>query len=314
MKQSWGDHDLVARLRAIGSRGVLALSLMILPGCFNKATIGVWAPSAASVPGHGRVALVGVAHDEAGRLAELLNARMGEFADWTVVSPEEIAPIQLVSKEAPISLEAVIDRASKSGIELLVSADVKEAHIERPATWKVIGGQPVARFTVHLVAFSPEDNSAIDSREISKTRKLSSDTTEISDNDYHALMTAAIDEFLGSLQPKCASVDMNLATAPMMTSGSRLVRIGNREAHRGRWTLAGEYYRRALATNPHNDAAMFNLAVVAIADRRFAEAEDMALQAQRLRPNPIYIEGFDKIKALAHDDALVRYQKGEAAE
>lgn len=280
-------------------------------GCRHTAAIGVLLPSSSIVSGHGRVALVGVANDEAGLLTAQLDERLGEFAHWSVVDPAEIAPIQLASADESPNIETIIENAAAANVELLVSAEVEEALVLPPPRWNPLANQSTAKMTVQLAAFSPTSQDARETKTITTTLALPRDTTTIPADSYRRMTAMAIDEFLRDFQPKNSSVRINLATMPIGSSGSRLVRIGNLQAHQGRWSMATTYWERALESNPDNDAALFNLAVAAMTDRRFDEAEELALKALRLRPDPIYIAGFDSIKTLAEKDRDVRFQTGE---
>ena len=268
-------------------------------------------PSAVSVAGRGRVLLVGVDNDEQGLLTNALNKRLDEVAQWSVVEPAQVAPVQLVSAVENSSIDSLIDAAKAADVELLISARVEEETVVPPDWWSVLSPRPQARLTIRLAAFSPRGDEVRESQTLTRTAALPVGAESIPSDVHRRLTADAINQFLGQFQPHDSTVKIKLATLPLVQSGSRTVRVGNREAHRGHWSLAAEYYRRAIEDDPENHAALFNLAVAEVTDRRFRKAEELALKALRLQPDPIYIEGFDKIKILAAKDQEVRYQLGE---
>lgn len=316
------------------SRGpafVIALMSVILAGCFHKASLGVWQASETSLPGSGRVALVGVDADRNDQVARLLDERLDSFANWEVCSaadipqttPEQVAPasvfatgVQLVSGQVSSpderSIETLVHSASAADVELLISAAVREASILAPSKWNPLGDQDTyAKVTLQLAAYATESDEARVSETISKMMKVPAGTTEISDGTFSHLSSIIVDEFLTRFQPRNASVKLNLASPPVGQRGRRAVRLGNTEAHRGRWDRAAAFYREALGENPDCDAACYNLALAAVADRRFTDAQNLARQAMLMRHDPIYVEGLHAIHELAREDRKVRYQIGE---
>lgn len=294
------------------SRGFALLGAIAISGCLHTASIGVLTPATTIVAAQGRVAIVGVANDESGVLTAQLNDRLGEFAEWTVVEASEIVPIQQVSTNAAASVETVIRHARDADVELLISAKVKEMAVVAQPSWQLFANESKATMTVQLAAISPLDTDARETRTITTTMSIPAGTTGVSADVRRKLTAAAIDEFLRDFQPNTASIQLDLAKGLLTDRGSRMVRIGNREAHKGHWLLASEYYRRALEANPQNDAALYNLAIAAMTERQFTKAEDLVLSALQLRADPMYIEGLDRIKQLAQTDEQVRYQTGES--
>lgn len=302
------------RLRMATFAITLAGTASLQSGCLQTAAVGVLRPAHSVASGRGRVVLVGVANDEAGLLATQLNEQLGDFAQWEIVDPGELAPIQLVSADSRQSLDTLVNNAAAAGVELLVSAEIEDSTIEVSPAWKVFSRSTKARLAVRLSAYCPRERETRATKLVVRTIDVSPGTESVPPEIARKLMASAIDEFLRDFQPTNEAIRVNLATRSLVQPGGRLIRLGNREAHLGRWSLASQYWQQALADDSTNDAALFNLAVAAMTDRRFEEAEDFALQAMRMRPDPIYIEGLDCIKQLAEEDRQVRYQTGESVE
>lgn len=295
---------------------VWALSLVFVAflasGCFHKASLGVWQASEQSLPGSGRVALVGVDDDQAGQVEQLLDERLASFANWDVVAVDEVSPIQQVGYSDQPSIESIVEAATSADIELLISAAVKEATIDAPAAWNAISSNTYARVTLQLTAYATDGAAARVTETITKSKRVPANSETVSGEDFHQLASAAVDEFLSQFRPRNASVKLNLATPPISQSGHWAVRRGNSEAHKGRWGSAAEHYRRAVEANPNCDAALYNLALAAAADRRFYDAQVLARQALSLRHDPVYVAGLGAIVELGSEDRKVRYQTGEA--
>lgn len=306
------DHRPSAK-RSLASAqvAVLVVCFLCVSGCLRKASLGVWTACPTSLPGAGNVVLVGVADDRDGCVTNMLSERMANHASWEVVDATTLSPIRQVSAGETADIDDLVQDAADADVELLVSATVEEAVVERPSSLNVFATEGTARVRLRFAAYGTADEEARVVRTITKSTPVPLNTTELSSRLFETLASAAVDDFLNEVQPKNASITLMLAKTPLSQRGGRAVRLGNSQARRGRWSVAAEYYESAIKANPENDAAVFNLALAAVTDRRFDEAERLALSAIRMRHDPVYVDGLEAIQDLADEDQKVRYQTGE---
>ena len=103
-------------------------------------------------------------------------------------------------------------------------------------------------------------------------------------------------ELVSQLTPQCGACSIKLATPGWTERGSISTRKGIRAAEKGQWQEAIAYWENARRANPQSDSAIFNLAIAAASQNNYDEAEELAMEAIRLRHSDCYEAGLERIR------------------
>lgn len=71
-------------------------------------------------------------------------------------------------------------------------------------------------------------------------------------------------------------------------------------------------WEQALAVNPTNDAALYNLGMAHAARADFCQAEDYAIRAMNVKHRDLYADGLEQIRSLAADHEQTLRQRQQA--
>lgn len=116
------------------------------------------------------------------------------------------------------------------------------------------------------------------------------------DEAQQSLIQRCGGELVSQLTPQCGACSIKLATPGWMERGSIAVRKGIRAAEDGKWDSAIACWEAARRTNPKSDSAIFNLAIAAASQNQYDEAEELAMEAIRLRHSDCYEAGLERIR------------------
>lgn len=103
-------------------------------------------------------------------------------------------------------------------------------------------------------------------------------------------------ELVSQLTPQCGACSIKLATPGWTERGSISTRRGIRAAEDGEWEQAIAHWENARRINPDSDSAIFNLAIAAASQNNYDEAEELAMEAIRLRHSDCYEAGLERIR------------------
>ena len=110
------------------------------------------------------------------------------------------------------------------------------------------------------------------------------------------LTETCLEEFVRMLAPHRRPCEMELASCEFWVKGRQEVRAGTKWALAGDWSRAEENWRQAIAVNPHNHAALFNLSIAAARRQDYSTAETYALSALRVEHKDCYTAGLEQIR------------------
>ncbi len=304
----------------------LALTLLCLTGCCQMATVQTWRPAEIDVSGMSRLAVLDFTGEHGPDVATAISSRLWENDFYTMVDRAEIQPIMQASYGPTPRLEDIVDPARQAGIDAVMMGEVVEYRCEDEtfestdvdfgtsetrghgfqSSANGIGfsfNKTLVRQGTVTIAFRLVD---IETGDLRASRKVSRHFEgKIVNGAGHIptqgevlqnLTDQCVDEMVAMLAPHQGACECKLARSPLYTRGSHDVSQGVKGAKQGHWTEAERRWQSALETNPKNDAALFNLALVAMQRQEFVQAEELAMQAIRINHKKQYVAGLENIR------------------
>ncbi len=320
------------------------LTAVLVSGCAHRATVSTWTPAQIEVSGMQKLAVLGFSGEHRETVVSALNSRLRDNEFYTLVDRAELNSVQWVSatenSSGLLSLDD-LSAAKSAGIDGLLVGDVIEYRCEeRPVpkkgrTWRRAPktdepsdndrdnaspessekstGHKRQRLATVTVAFRLLD---VGTGKIRASKQISrSATHEITDRPngsptsseiLETLARQCVDEFVTTLAPHQSTERVKLAVPAPFQAGCTLVLNGNEFAVRGRWEEAIIAWEHAIARNPENDAALFNLSIAHANRQDFTRAETFAIRAMNVRQKAAYEAGLQRIRdqASAFDQTL----------
>ncbi|MCA8993388.1 MAG: hypothetical protein KDA88_15475 [Planctomycetaceae bacterium] len=310
---------------------LLVLSLLLTSGCCQMATLHTWHPAEIDVTGMNRITVLDFQGENGPAVATAISGRLWENEFYTMVDRSEIQPVvQLASAGTP-RLEEIVEPARKAGIDAVILGEVVEYRCDDETFQSTdielgssqtkghgfqqqsngIGlsmNQTLVRQGTVTIAFRLVD---VETGDMRASRKVSRHFEGKNINGTGSLPTQGevlenltdqcVDEIVTMLAPHEGVCQCKLARSQWFTKGSREVSQGVKLAKRGDWAEAERRWHAALEENPSNDAALFNLSLSAVNRQEFAEAEELAMQAVRIKHKKQYVAGLDEIRAHRSD-------------
>lgn len=296
-------------------------------GCAHTAVVECWEPAEIDIAGMSRIVVIDFTGDHGSAVASSLSARLWENEFYTVLDRSELgAGIQTASFSENHSLQGILDSAKDSDIdgvvlgsvveyrcddEVLGSTNVNFFHedesnddFERAGLdVEVESNEVLLREGSVTIAFRFVD---VQTGEVRASRQVSKHFSGRSVNGVddipgrgevlEMLTTECLDEVVQMLAPHESSCEMKLATCHFWTKGSGEFKKGLKSAGKGDWSGAEEHWQNAIAENPENHAAMFNLAIVAAKRQEYDLGEQYALDALKVEHKECYTAGLGKIR------------------
>ncbi len=288
-----------------------------------------------------KLAVLGFSGEHRETIVSALNSRLRDNEFYTLVDRSELSSVQWASAtdngSGLLSLDD-LSAARAAGIDGLLVGDVIEYRCEeqpvprRGLRWGRAsnkndemsrelddgasrGGagrkwQRQATVTVAFRLLDVETGKIRASKQV--TRTASHEITDrpngspASSEILETLARQCVDEFVATLAPHQSTERVKLAVPAPFQAGSTLVLNGNEFAVRGRWEEAIAAWEHAVARNPENDAALFNLSIAYANRQDFSKAETFAIRAMNVRQKAVYEAGLQRIRqqASAFDQTL----------
>lgn len=304
----------------------LALTLCCLTGCCQMATVKTWTPAQIDVSGMNRLAVLDFSGENGSAVATAISSRLWENDFYTMVDRSEIQPILQASYGTTPRLDDIVGPAREAGIDAIMMGEVVEYRCDdetfqstdfdfgssqtkgQQFTSQSNGfgmsfNQTLVRQGTVTIAFRLID---VDTGDIRATRKVTRNFEgRIVNGQGHiptqgevlqTLTDQCVDEMVGMLAPHVCEEQCKLASSAWHTKGSRQVSQGVKLAKKGNWSEAETRWKSALEENPRNDAALFNLALCSLNRQEFAQAEEYAMQAVRIKHKDQYVQGLEGIR------------------
>lgn len=259
---------------------LLTVLVLASHGCAHVAKIPMWRAAAAPVSD---VKMVGVVPFE-GEWGDQVTGEVLEAFSKT--GTYEIQPLGIDADGQSVSLDSVLAHAREMG-EMGLDAVLVGEIVETPGDtnsltvqYQLIDtrtGESLCRNEVHCL---------INERE-SRAPAAEAQQSLIQRCGY---------ELVSQLTPQCGACSIKLATPGWTERGSISTRKGIRYAEQGQWKEAIACWENARRTNPNSDSAIFNLAIAAASQNEYDTAEELAMEAIRLRHSDCYEAGLERIR------------------
>jgi hypothetical protein len=259
---------------------LLTVVVLASQGCAHVAKIPMWRAAAAPVSD---VKMVGVVPFE-GEWGKQVTEEV--LVAFSKTGTYEIQPIGIDADGQDVTLDGVLAQAREMGDMGLDAVLIGEI-VETPGDsnsltvqYQLIDtrtGESLCRNEVHCL---------INERE-SKAPAAEAQQSLIQRCGY---------ELVSQLTPQCGACSIKLATPGWTERGSISTRRGIRAAEEGKWEQAIAHWENARRINPDSDSAIFNLAIAAASQNNYDEAEELAMEAIRLRHSDCYEAGLERIR------------------
>jgi len=315
--------------RPIAATAVLLLwGALGVSGCATTVPVQHWQPAGIDVAGMQRIAIVDFRGEHGAEISAALNARLWDNQFYRIVDQSEVVPVQHAAYVPETADDQVLARARERGIDGVVLGEVRAYRCEdeilrssefhlHDATDSAARG-PEARGELH-VGFSQQEQIRREATVTIALRLVDARTGEVRasrEATHHfrgestpggpalpprgevldQLMQMCLDEFIALLAPHEKECRVKLATSRWYSGEAGDVRAGNRLADDGDWDGARQRWQAALQRDPDADAALYNLAIDAARRRAYAEAEEYAMRAIRVRHTDGYARGLEQIR------------------
>ncbi|WP_437202688.1 CsgG/HfaB family protein [Planctomicrobium sp. SH664] len=313
-------------------RILLACLLLTGSSCAHTAIVKTWEPAEIEVSGIERIVVLDFAGEGGKHAARVLAGKLGTNEFYTVVESQQLGTqVQLAAYAEPTESPAdeLLAVASAHSVDAVIRGEVIEYSCEdqhfpnsgmnmgtgigRDANQRgyahssamlIEGREIVERRAVVTIAVQLVD---VRSGEILVSRRFSHRFEDRSmggveqfpseQDILNNLLQRCLNDLTAMLAPHETTCQIKLATCDLWVRGRREVKLGAKLAEAGDWEAAEQRWRDALQVNPHNHAALFNLAVEADHRQMYSEAEELAMQALRLNHRVCYAEGLKAIRA-----------------
>ncbi|MCA9109224.1 MAG: tetratricopeptide repeat protein [Planctomycetaceae bacterium] len=300
---------------------------LLSSGCAHTATVTAWTPAEIDTAGIRRVSVMSLDGDQGEETTRKLTASLSGDKHYTVVDRFDLQEIQwtagVTDRTGLLSLDK-LNAARESDVDTLIVGEILESschdspidsneqdRAEEPLSESGISqttGQALMRDATVSIAFrliDVENGEILASKEISHAYHgkvvIGQPGTHTHREVLDQLASQCVDEFSEMLAPRKLEQEVTLAKPAIFVSGYSFVWNGNEFARRECWDEAIIAWERAIAINPANDAALFNLSIAYAQQQNFAQAERMAIKAVNLRHSPLYESGLDRIRRLMSD-------------
>ena len=275
------------RLAAI----VAALITAVQVGCATTATMTAMKP--AEVP-LGTVRSVAVLPfsgppDVARTARQAIVSQLGADKLCTIVDPQEFesfAPSPLQIGSGPIDNQIAMETARRMNLDAIIVGRLSRRNHSRFGSGStVLIGDPVVTVAVEFQMIDVRSGRVLASHrvETSHTGELSKEPgrPDSEPQVIERLIATSAREAVALIVPHDTTVQVPLA-GQTFGKGLFAVRAGNRLAREGDWETAARRWQEALAADPENGAAMYNLGLAREAAHDFDEAARMYAAATAL--------------------------------
>ncbi len=278
---------------------LLILLGLTCPGCGHLSRLAGRTSSAVSANVQ-TVAVLPFEGELGSRVAEEVANQFASTGAYSIVEAATLVPTEAVTYAAADRLNNVMAAARQKDIDAVLTGEITESSEpdDRSPLRRV--GLPRDNRRTLTVEYRLVDTRTGETLSKNRVRSLeprqSSTSSVISPDEVEdSLIAQCSHEVVSRLTPRRASQQF-LAQCPWSDRGVISVKKGNCCARDGDWSGAVESWEAALAANPDNDAALFNLALAASNQYQFDRAEKLAMQALRIHYSAEYEQGLEKIR------------------
>lgn len=312
------------------SRGTLLGGLWLLSGCCQFAMVRCWEPPGVDMSGIRSVAVVDFTGPHGDELSAALTARLAASHSFTLVDPAELQADQHAICAEGTCDAGWIQRARERGVDAVLVGEVTEYRCDDELCEAAAGKRrtdisegvtaapqsALQREAVLTVSFRLLDARTGETRASQSTTHRYRQDSQSSGKPLlprHEVLTQladlCVEDFLADLTPHPQEAEMKLARGGWYGRGATEVRGGNRQAEAGDWDAARDHWQAAVDRNPECDAALYNLALDAAHRQQYERAEELAMQAIRLRHTENYAAGLERIRLYRSGFEAVREQR-----
>jgi hypothetical protein len=301
-----------------------------LSGCCQFATVHCWMPPEVNVAELKRLSVAPFSGDQGAAVAASLNDRLAQQRGWELVDPEELSGVKHAACTSCPSEAALLAQARAAGVDGIIVGEVSDYECSDELLTASGERLDAAAAGDEQHELHREARVAITFRLVDARTGLTRATKETRHEErctsqgggdalpsrpllLEELTDRCIADFLELLAPHQEDCRMKLARNRWYGPSSADIRGGNRLALQGDWDAARDRWQAAVARNDRCDAALYNLAIDAAQRQQYAEAEELAMRAIRLRHTETYAQGLERIRqsrsghdaAAAHQDQRV---------
>jgi tetratricopeptide (TPR) repeat protein len=268
-----------------------------------------------------RLAVIRFSGENGEHVADAVQDQLARQPGYTLVSESELHTQHAACALGP-SAESLLEQARERGVDGLVTGEVLAFRCEDDLRDSLVSESDRDQGRIPSVdeLFNPERGELHRHAEIevalrlldTRTGEVRAELTARHEFDgssapgqpplpsrpdvLNELTAQCVDDFLKTLAPHQQDFQMELARGGWMGRSAADVRAGNRFASEGDWDAARDAWQRALDRDSECDAALYNLALDAAHRQRYADAENLAMQAIRLRHTDDYAAGLERIR------------------
>lgn len=314
---------------------VLIALLLVSLGCAQTAVVQCWEPAQIDVRGMKRLMVAEFAGTHGEQISAELSSRLWDNDFYTIVDRTELSsPVQNVSFYERQSFDTLLAEARKAEVDGVIvgrvveyrSQDREVRASEAPenagdessdrrrrgggsfpadtGTVLIREGQVAIEFRLIDVQTGDVRVSKLIARQVSERVSTTDPDAPVEQTQLNTLAGLCLDEIVQMLAPHESSCEIQLAKADFWTRGSRLSNKGLQLVEKGDWVSAIRCWEQAIAENPRNHAALFNLSIAAARQQDYDTAERYALEALQLEHSECYTAGLSQIRS--RRAALVR--------
>jgi len=307
----------------------IALLMASASGCAQTASVTYQASPSIDPARHHQLAVVPSVGDENLPLADELERRLSGLDEFHVTQRELLDPeVVLTGFPDRPSLDERFRRAELAGVDVLIVAELEEYGVDDPEDspvedqgtllgWWPRGTEVDTQLAVsmRIKAYDVADRKLLLTRDLARRAEAESDDWDDQQAQLVRLSGKAIDDFVADFSPRTESIDVALAVGDWYSPRDLRIRRGVRLAHEGRWDDAERLWQSVADHSPDSDAAFFNLAIAATQRGDYKVAEDLAMQALRLRHTECYTDGLQLIREIRkHAERLAEQPQRETGE
>jgi hypothetical protein len=303
--------------RRTGLLGFAALwGCGLLSGCCQFATVRCWQPASADVSGLQKLAVVDFSGDHGPEVAAAVNAQLHGRQCYELVDQRELTGIQHAACSACPTETALVAQAREQGVDAVILGEVvsyrcndelpgidePKQQERRPFRGEADLQDELRRDAEVSIAFKLVDARTGTVRAVqTATHTFHGARTDESQlpargEVLRELTEQCVRDFVEQLAPHQTDCAMKLARGGWYGRAAGDVRTGNRLAMQGDWDGARDHWHAAIEHCSDCDAALYNLAIDAAHRQQYERAEELAMQAIRLRHTDNYAQGLERIR------------------
>lgn len=307
---------------------VMFLALCLTAGCAQTAVVKCWEPAEIDATGINRIAIMEFTGEQGSAIASSLSTRLWENEFYTLVDRSELAAdIRTASFSEQNAMHRLLAAAAAAKVDGVIFGSVVEYRCDD----QILGSTEVDLISELASTESKdhvENRLAIDSKQVllrEGTVTIAFRLVDVQTGEVRAskqisqhyrgqmtvgestlpergrvlemLMADCLNEIVQMLAPHEMTYEMKLAKCEFWKKGSGQVKSGLNLAAKGDWPAAKKCWAQAIAENPENHVAMFNLSIAATREQDYDRAEQHVLDALKHEHKQCYTAGLEKIRA-----------------